>query len=221
MDTHSNSAENRHEPSRLASARERSISVDQGLIDVLQRYENESLAEAWLIAQRWPNGVHCPKCNSDNIARVPNGRPLPYRCRDCRTQFSIKSHSALKSSKHSLGTWVQAFHICTAFSNPDAVDIRDVLPVTRKAGWNLAMRIHEGWEFYRRNPQSSSVQRPLPWNSNSNGQRRVQIIKRKRTRRRRRLPPPIADSAEVLARALFSLPHHHVWVFMKGKSLRD
>ena len=55
-----------------------------------------------------------------------------------------------------VGTWVQAFHICSALSNPDAVDIRDVLPVTNKAGWNLAMRIHESWEFYRRSGERTS-----------------------------------------------------------------
>ena len=149
MGTHSSSAEDRHEPPLPAAKNDNPTSIDQALLNLLRRYENEELAEAWLIAQRWPNGVRCPKCDSDNIARPPDSKPMPYRCRGCRTQFSVKSHSALRSSKHSLGTWVQAFHICSALSNPDAVDIRDVLPVTNKSGWNLAMRIHESWEFRR------------------------------------------------------------------------
>ena len=161
MSTHSLSAEDRHEPLQPASAKEHSIPVDQALLDVLRRYENESLAEAWLIAQRWPNGVRCPKCDSDNIARPPDSKPMPYRCRSCRTQFSVSSHSVMRSSKLPPSVWVQAFHICSALSNPDAVDIRDVLPVTNKAAWNLAMRIHESWEFYRRNPQTSGAQRRL------------------------------------------------------------
>ena len=161
MDTHSTSAENRHELLQPTAKSDHSTSINQALLDAFQRYENESLAEAWLVAQRWPNGVHCPKCDSDNIARPPDRKPLPYRCRRCRTQFSVKSHSALRSSKHSFGTWVIAFHICSALSNPDAVDMRDVLPVTNKAAWNLAMRIHEAWEFYRRNPRASSAQRRL------------------------------------------------------------
>ena len=161
MCMHSPSPEDRHEPLQTDAESDHSTSINQALLDVIERYENESLAEAWLIAQRWPNGVHCPECDSDNIARVPNGRPQPFRCRACRTQFSVTSHSALRSSKHSLGTWVIAFHFCSALSNPDAVDIRDVLPVTNKAAWNLAMRIHEAWEFYRRNPRASSAQRRL------------------------------------------------------------
>ncbi len=221
MGTYPYFAEDRHEPPQPASARDRQISVDQALLDILERYKNEELADAWLTAQRWPDGIRCPKCNSDNIARPPDSRPQPYRCRDSRTQFSIKSHSALKSSKHSLGTWVKAFHICSAISNPDGVDIRDLLPVTSKAGRYLTMRIHEAWEFYRHNPQASSVQRPLPLSCNFSGQRRVQITVKKGTRPRRVLPLPITTTPEVLAEALFHLPQSHTWVFMKGKSLRD
>ena len=149
MVTHSPSDENRHEQFDPGAENQNPTSVDQALRDVLRRYENESLAEAWLTARRWPDGIRCPRCDSSNIARPPDRQPLPYRCRSCRTQFSVKSHSALRSSKHSLGTWVQALHICSALSNPDAVDIRDTLSVTYKAGYNLAMRIHEAWEFRR------------------------------------------------------------------------
>ena len=154
MGTDLPSAEVRHEPLQPAAENQNPTSINQALLDVLRRYENESLAEAWFIAQRWPNGVECPNCGSNDIARPPDRIPMPYRCRRCRTQFSVKSHSALRASKHSLGTWVKAFHICSALSNPDAVDIRDLLPVTNKAAWNLAMRIHESWEFYQRNPKA-------------------------------------------------------------------
>jgi len=120
-----------------------------------------------------------------------------------------------------LGIWAQAFQLCSALSNPDAVDMRDILPITNKASWNLAMRIHEAWEFYRREPQASNPERQLSANSALIGQRRVEITIRKSTRPRRVLPPPISDSAEVLAEAVFGLPEDHTWVFMKGKSFRD
>ena len=149
MGTHSPSAEDRYDPPQPASAKEHTPLISQTLLRVLRRYENESLAEAWLIAQRWPNGVRCPECGSDDIAEPPGRIPMPYRCRSCRTQFSVKSHSVMRSSKLPMSIWVQALHICSALSNPDAVDIRDVLPVTNKSGWNLAMRIHESWEFRR------------------------------------------------------------------------
>lgn len=161
MGTHSHSSENRHEPPQPSAENDNPPPINEALLTILQRYQNESLAEAWLIARRWPDGVRCPKCGSSNIARPPDRKPMPYRCRSCRTQFSVKSHSALRASKHSLSTLVQAFHLCSALSNPDAVDIRDVLPLTGKAGWNLAMRIHEAREFYPRGPQAHHGQGQL------------------------------------------------------------
>ena len=79
---------------------------NRALLDTLRRFDDETVAEAWLIAQRWPGGIRCPRCDSDNIAEPPDRRPMPYRCRNCRTQFSVKSHSAMRASKHSLTTWV-------------------------------------------------------------------------------------------------------------------
>ena len=221
MVTHSPSSEFRHEPPQPLSEKEHTTSIPQTLLDILLRYGNESLAEAWLVAQRWPNGVHCPQCDSDNVARSPDSKPMPYRCRNCRTQFSVKSHSALRSSKHSVGTWVQALHLCSAVSNPDAADMRDILPVTNKASWNLAMRIHEAWEFYGRESHASNPRRQLSLDPSFTGQQGVQIARRRSTRPRRALPPPINYSAQVLAKAMFSLPEHHTWVFMRGKSFRD
>ena len=148
MGTHAPSDVSRRELPQSDAVDQNPTTVNEELLDILRRYENESLAEAWLTARRWPDGIRCPRCDSDSIAQPPGRIPMPYRCRACRTQFSVKSHSALRSSKHSLGTWVQALHICSAFSNPNAVDMRDVLPVTNKAAWNLAMRIHEAWEFW-------------------------------------------------------------------------
>ena len=159
MNTHSPSDEGRHQLPHPAAETRDLNSIDQGLLHVLQRYENEELADAWLIARRWPNGVRCPKCHSEDIAEAPDRKPQPYRCRRCQTQFSVTSHSALKSSKLSPSVWVQAFHICSALSNPDSVDIRDLLPVTNKAGWNLAMRIHEAWEFRRSGEGNRQSQR--------------------------------------------------------------
>ena len=213
MNTRPPSDESRGESPDPATNIDNSASIDQALLNVLQRYENESLAEAWLTAQRWPDGICCPQCSSESIARPPDRIPMPYRCRNCRTQFSAGSHSVMRSSKLPLSIWVQAFHICSTLSNPDAVDIRDVLPVTNKAGWNLAMRIHESWEFRRSGEANRAksygaiMSQPSPF--------------RKEGRPRRPVPPPVLASPERLVEALLELPESHNWLFMNGKSFRD
>ena len=67
----------------------------------------------------------------------------------------------MRATKHPFVTWVQAFHICSAICNPELIDIRDVLPVTSKAGWALAMRIHEAWEAHLKRESERFGQRRL------------------------------------------------------------
>ena len=115
------------------------------LLDSLRRFDDEDVAEAWLATQRWPDGVRCPRCDSDNVAIASKRRPMPYRCRLCRIQFSVKSHSPMRGSKLPFSTWAKAFHICSSITNPAGIDIRNVLPVSDKTARTLACRIHEGW----------------------------------------------------------------------------
>ena len=185
----------------------------------LRRFEDETVAEAWLIAQRWPDGVQCPKCGSDRIAEPPSRRPMIFRCRDCRTQFSVTSRSAMRCSKASLAIWAVTFHICSALCNSHAADIRDVLSVSNRSAWSLAMRIHEAWHWHlhplrdagrygqRRLPEGASM-KPRP------------LIRKEGGRSRRTIPPPLPASPEMLAKALFELPERHTWRFLKGRSLR-
>ena len=57
------------------------------LMDAVQKFSDESKAEAWFIQSRWPEGVACPKCGSLNIQERPTRKPQPFRCRDCRKDF--------------------------------------------------------------------------------------------------------------------------------------
>ena len=68
------------------------------LLEITRRFDTEEKAEAWFIEQRWPNGVTCLKCGSLNIATVASRKPAPFRCRDCRKHFSVKTDTVLHSS---------------------------------------------------------------------------------------------------------------------------
>lgn len=55
--------------------------------------------EAWFIEQRWPNDVACADCGSLNIQRRPSRKLLPFRCRDCRNDFRIKTGTIMGGSR--------------------------------------------------------------------------------------------------------------------------
>lgn len=116
------------------------------LARMIRRFEDESYAEAWLAAQRWPDGVRCPACQSFRVAEARDRMPLPYRCRDCRYQFSVKSHSAMHRSRLPVSVWAQAFYLSSAITNPTNVDLRMILTISTRSAWHLAHRIREAWD---------------------------------------------------------------------------
>ena len=44
-------------------------------------FPDNATAEAWFIEQRWPDGVTCPRCGSDNVQTTTAHKTMPFRCR--------------------------------------------------------------------------------------------------------------------------------------------
>lgn len=59
-----------------------------------------SIEDATKIATslRWPQGVRCANCSSQQIKTTPSGKPLPYLCRSCHKYFSVKTNTFLNRS---------------------------------------------------------------------------------------------------------------------------
>ena len=114
------------------------------LLEITRCFGTEEKAEAWFIEQRWPNGVACPKCGSLNIATVANRKPAPFRCRDCRKHFSIKTGTVLHSSNISLDKWAIAFYLyMTNLKGVSSMKLHRDLGITQKSAWHMAHRIRE------------------------------------------------------------------------------
>ncbi len=120
---------------------------DITLVEAVRRFSDEAAVEAEFIAARWPNGVCCPGCGSLDVQPRPTRKPQPYRCRDCRKDFSVRTGTVMQGSNLPLGTWALAMFCLT--TNPKGVAstklARD-LGVTQKTAWHLAHRIRKAWE---------------------------------------------------------------------------
>ena len=49
--------------------------------ELFRRFPDDATAKAWLIEQRWPDGVACPHCGSMNVQSGAKHKTMPYRCR--------------------------------------------------------------------------------------------------------------------------------------------
>ena len=116
------------------------------LLDLVKRFDTEEKAEAWFIEQRWPNGVECTKCGSDNILQVASRKPQPFRCRSCRTCFSVKTDTLLHSSKIELSKWAIAFYLyATSLKGVSSMKLHRDLGISQKSAWHMAHRVREMW----------------------------------------------------------------------------
>lgn len=84
------------------------------LSQLTQLFPNDLAAEKWFECLRWPSGIiTCPKCDNDNIQQVYGRKPCPYRCRKCRTFFSVRKGSAMEGTNIGLQKWAFAVYLMT------------------------------------------------------------------------------------------------------------
>ena len=114
------------------------------IAEFFRRFPDDRAAEAWFVSRRWPDGPICPHCSSMCITEVASRRPQPYRCKDCRKHFSVKSYSVMHDSKLGYQTWLLAIFLVVA--NPkgrSSVQLAADLGVCQKSAWHLGHRIRE------------------------------------------------------------------------------
>ena len=57
-------------------------------------FPNEEACDNYLIANRWPKGVHCPRCGSTNVYPLATMK-FKWECPDCREGALIASRTLL------------------------------------------------------------------------------------------------------------------------------
>ena len=117
------------------------------LVELTRMFPDDATAEAWFIETRWPNGVACPKCGSLDIQTRKTRKPQPFRCRDCRKDFSTKTGTVMQSSKLGYQTWAFAIYLMnTGIKGTSSMKLHRDLGITQKNAWHLAHRIREAWD---------------------------------------------------------------------------
>lgn len=116
------------------------------LYQFFQRFPNEEAARLYFENNRWAGEVSCPHCGSLSVAEVKNHKPMPYRCRDCRQHFSVRTGTVLAESRLPLHKWLMAIYMMTtARKGIPSTQMARELGITQKSAWFLAQRIRETW----------------------------------------------------------------------------
>ena len=110
-----------------------------------QRFPDEQSARLYFENERWGKaGRYCPHCGSVGTVGVKNEKPQPYRCKDCRKHFSVRTKSVLAESNIPLNKWLLAvFLITTNLKGVSSHKLARDVGVTQKTAWFLAHRIRK------------------------------------------------------------------------------
>lgn len=116
------------------------------LYQFFERFPNEEAARLYFERNRWDGEVSCPHCGSLSVAEVKDHKPMPYRCRDCRKHFSVRTGTVLAESRLGLHKWLMAIYMMTtARKGIPSTQMARELGITQKSAWFLAQRIRETW----------------------------------------------------------------------------
>ena len=113
----------------------------------MEMFPDDEATEAWFIRERWPDGMTCPHCNSDNVQEKAKHPTMSSRCRSCRKFFSVRTGTMMESSRLGYQVWaLAAYLLTTGIKGTSSMKLHRDLGVTQKTAWYLAHRIREGWE---------------------------------------------------------------------------
>lgn len=117
-----------------------------------KQFETEEKCIAFLETLRWPEGVRCPKCESDRISHFQTTgktgklRQL-YQCLACRYQFSVRTGTIFHDSHLPLQKWFTAMALIGESGGTiSANQLRQALGVQYKTAWQLGNRLREAMQ---------------------------------------------------------------------------
>ena len=116
------------------------------MAQAVRLFSDEAEIERMFIEVRWPNGIACPLCGSLKSVERPT-TPISFRCRDCKSNFSIKTGTVMQSSKLPITMWALGFYLfSTNLKGVSSMRLHRELGITQKSAWHMAHRIRKAWE---------------------------------------------------------------------------
>lgn len=116
------------------------------LLELAEMFPDEAAAVRFFESRRWPEEKCCPRCGSTSVATMKNAKPMPYRCRDCRRFFSVRTGTVMERSHIPLRKWAYAIYLCvTSLKGVSSMKLHRDLKISQKSAWFMAQRLREAF----------------------------------------------------------------------------
>src|SRR6266849_6654975 len=96
----------------------------------------------YLIARRWPKGVTCPRCGSQNVLFLEKYDRWHCRQGHDASQFTLKTGTVMEDSPIGLDKWLTAmWQIVNCKNGISSYEVHRAIGITQKSAWFLDHRI--------------------------------------------------------------------------------
>ncbi|UVT17561.1 MAG: IS1595 family transposase [Nitrospira sp.] len=123
------------------------------LTSMMNRFKDETACKQFLLERRWPNGVHCPRCNNAKVFAVKS-RPFHWVCKgkECGGRngyrFSIITHTIFENTNYPLRTWFQVIYLMmTSKKGISALQVQRMIGSgAYRTAWYMCHRIRSAMQ---------------------------------------------------------------------------
>lgn len=121
--------------------------MPESLLEAVAYFADETRAHDFLVQMRWPDGVRCARCNSDQVGNLSvSGEPGKERriwnCKACKKQFTAKLGTIFTDSALPLSKWLPAvWLVVNAKNGISSHELARSLNITQKSAWHMGHRI--------------------------------------------------------------------------------
>jgi transposase-like protein len=111
-------------------------------------FPDEDACRSYLKANRWPNGVFCPRCGHVGVYELP-ARPFHWQCHGCAThgyRFSVLVGTVFENTNYPLREWFRVIHMMlTSKKGVSALQVHRVIGTgSYRTAWYMCHRIRAG-----------------------------------------------------------------------------
>jgi transposase-like protein len=121
---------------------ETQIKFPKTLQEAIVYFSNPDNALNFMIAIRWPNGITCPRCQSDKYTFISTRRTWQCKNKECKKMFTVKVGTVMEDSPIGLDKWLCAtWMIVNDKNGVSSYEIHRAIGITQKSAWFLLHRI--------------------------------------------------------------------------------
>jgi transposase-like protein len=105
-------------------------------------FSDSTRCRDYMVALRWPNGVECPKCGSNDVLFLEKYNRWHCRAKHPAPQFTLKTGTVMEDSAIGLEKWLPAFWLLGNCNNGiSSYELHRALGITQKTAWFMLHRI--------------------------------------------------------------------------------